>query len=88
MKPPQHEAEQPLRRKAAPLGEPQPGGNCQLSANSGLPAVSVPAGFTTDGLPVGMELLGRRWSEAALLAMAYAFEQGTRHRRAPRLDPE
>jgi Asp-tRNA(Asn)/Glu-tRNA(Gln) amidotransferase A subunit family amidase len=74
-----------IRRKAAPLYQPQEGSNCQLSAKSGLPAISLPAGFTDDGLPVGLELLGRAWSESELLAMAYAFEQLTRHRRPPPL---
>jgi Asp-tRNA(Asn)/Glu-tRNA(Gln) amidotransferase A subunit family amidase len=78
-----------IRRKAAPLFAEQDGSNCQLSAKSGLPAISIPAGFTDDGLPVGLELLGRAWSEADLLAMAYAFEQLTRHRRPPPLlDPD
>jgi Asp-tRNA(Asn)/Glu-tRNA(Gln) amidotransferase A subunit family amidase len=72
-----------MRRKAALIGEAQVGINCRLSANSGLPAVTVPAGFTTDGLPVGLELLGRAWSEGPLLKHAYAYEQATRHRRPP-----
>ena len=70
-----------LRRTAAKIGEPQTGGNCALSAASGLPAVTVPAGFADDGLPVGVELLGRAYAEPQLLALAYAFEQATRHRR-------
>ncbi len=78
-----------IRRKAAPLHEEQDGSNCQLSAKSGLPAISIPAGFTEDGLPVGLELLGRAWSESELLAMAYAFEQLTGHRMPPPLlDPK
>ncbi len=75
-----------VRRKAAPLGEEQPGSNCRLAANTGLPAVTVPAGFTADGLPVGLELLGPAWSDARLLALAYAFEQAAGHRRAPPLE--
>ena len=74
-----------IRRKAAPLYEPQEGSNCQLSAKSGLPAISMPAGFTEDGLPVGLELLGKAWSESQLLAMAYAFEQLAKHRVPPAL---
>ncbi|MCZ6619342.1 MAG: amidase family protein, partial [Gammaproteobacteria bacterium] len=72
-----------IRRKATLLGEDQPGSNCRLAANSGLPAISFPAGFTPDGLPVGIELLGVAWNEAKLLNLAYAFEQATRHRRPP-----
>jgi Asp-tRNA(Asn)/Glu-tRNA(Gln) amidotransferase A subunit family amidase len=76
-----------IRRKANVIGEMQMGTNCRLSANSGLPAISVPGGFTPDGLPVGVELLGRAWSEPQLIKLAYAYEQATRHRRPPRQHP-
>ena len=76
-----------IRRKANVIGEMQMGSNCQLSANSGLPAIVVPGGFTPDGLPVGLELLGRAWSEPQLIKFAYAYEQGTRHRRPPSSTP-
>jgi Asp-tRNA(Asn)/Glu-tRNA(Gln) amidotransferase A subunit family amidase len=72
-----------LRRKPALIGEPQGGSNCQLSATTGLPAMSIPAGFTKDGLPVGLELLGGPFTEPALLRMAYAYERAVRPRRAP-----
>ncbi|HEX3645160.1 MAG TPA: amidase family protein [Vicinamibacterales bacterium] len=78
----------PLRRKAAAIGEPQRGGeNCQLSASTGLPAISVPAGFTEDGVPVGLELLGPAWSEATLLSIAFSYEQATHPRQAPASTP-
>ena len=76
-----------IRRTARPIGQPQPGSNCALSATSGLPALTVPAGFADDDMPVGVELLGRAWSEPRLLELAYAYEQGTRHRRAPDFTP-
>ena len=76
-----------LRRTAAKIGEPQTGGNCQVSAATGLPAVTVPAGFADDGMPVGVELLGRPFSEPDLLKLAYAFEQATHHRRLPATTP-
>ena len=76
-----------LRRTAAKIGEPQTGGNCAASAATGLPALTVPAGFADDGMPVGVEFLGRPFSEPALLKIAYAFEQATHHRRAPALTP-
>jgi Asp-tRNA(Asn)/Glu-tRNA(Gln) amidotransferase A subunit family amidase len=76
-----------IRRKANVIGEMQMGTNCQLSANSGLPAIVVPGGFTADGLPVGVELLGRAWSEPQLIKFAYAYEQATRHRRPPGSTP-
>ncbi len=76
-----------LRRKPVRIGEVQPGGTCQLSATTGFPAITVPAGFTADGLPVGMELLGRAFTDAKLLGYAYAYEQATHHRRAPARTP-
>jgi Asp-tRNA(Asn)/Glu-tRNA(Gln) amidotransferase A subunit family amidase len=72
-----------IRRKPAPIGQPQPGNNCQLSAATGLPAISIPAGFTADGLPVGLELLGQPFSEARLLRIAYAYERMMQPRRPP-----
>jgi amidase len=74
-----------VRRTAAPVGAPQPGSNCLLAANTGLPALSMPAGFTAQGLPVGIELLGVPWSEQRLLALAYAYEQGAGKRQPPNL---
>ena len=76
-----------MRQQAAEVGRPQGGDNCRISANTGLPALTVPAGFTADGLPVGLELLGRPWAEARLLALGYAYEQGTGHRRRPASTP-
>ena len=46
-----------------------------------MPAVSVPAGFTSDGLPVGLEIVGLPYREADILSLAYAYEQLTQHRR-------
>jgi amidase len=72
-----------LRRKPALIGEAQGGTNCQLSATTGLPAISMPAGFTTDGLPIGLELLGGAWEEAKLLKYAFAWESASKPRKAP-----
>ena len=76
-----------MRQVAAEIGRPQGGDNCRISANTGLPALTVQAGFTDEGMPVGLEWLGRPWSESRLLALGYAYEQGTRHRRAPASTP-
>jgi Asp-tRNA(Asn)/Glu-tRNA(Gln) amidotransferase A subunit family amidase len=76
-----------IRRTAAKIGEPQGGGNCHASAATGLPAITVPAGFAEDGMPVGVEFLGRPFSEPDLLKLAYSFEQATHHRRLPSLTP-
>ena len=76
-----------MRRKAAIIGEPPRGSTCALSAVTGLPALSIPAGFTPDGLPVGVELLGPPLADAELVAMAYDYEQSVRPRRAPSTTP-
>jgi Asp-tRNA(Asn)/Glu-tRNA(Gln) amidotransferase A subunit family amidase len=55
--------------------------NCELAAHTGLPAIVVPAGLTDDVLPVGVELLGREFSEPRLFELACAYEQATEHRR-------
>ncbi len=59
------------------------GSNRSLSPAVGFPALTVPAGFTTDALPVGLEFLGRPFTEEMLLGLGYAFEQATHHRRPP-----
>ena len=76
-----------MKRKTARIGEPQGGSTCQLSASTGFPAISMPAGFTGDGLPVGVELLGRPFDDAKLVSYAYAYEQATHRRRAPARTP-
>lgn len=76
-----------VRRKAAPIGDAQGGVNCSLSAQSGLPAISAPAGFTDDGMPIGLELLGPAFSEASLLSLAYSFEQAAHVRAPPTFTP-
>jgi amidase len=76
-----------LRRKPALIGEVQAGSNCQLSPATGLPAISIPAGFTKDGLPIGMDLLGGAFSEPMLLKAAFAYEREAHPRRPPRSTP-
>jgi amidase len=66
-----------------------PGDNSQVfSPTSGFPAMNVPMGYTRSGaLPAGMTFYGRAWSEGKLIKYAYAYEQATRHRRAPASTP-
>jgi Asp-tRNA(Asn)/Glu-tRNA(Gln) amidotransferase A subunit family amidase len=80
--PPVHEALRAgdVRRADYPV-------NTTIASQSGCPAISVPAGFTDDGLPVGMELLGRPYAESRLLGLAFAFEQVTDHRKPPATTP-
>jgi amidase len=59
----------------------------QLSPNTGLPAFIVPMGFTPQGLPVGLEILGRPWSEPTLIKLASGFEAVTKNRRVPTTTP-
>ncbi|MCF6331801.1 MAG: amidase [Draconibacterium sp.] len=58
------------------------GGSSSPAAISGYPNVTVPMGYV-HGLPVGISFFGKAWSEPKLLKIAYAFEQATKHRKAP-----
>ena len=58
--------------------------NCQvLAPRTDMPAVTVPMGVTAGDLPAGLQLLGRPFDEGRLIELAYAYEQGTKHRRPP-----
>jgi amidase len=58
--------------------------SCYYVSITGFPAISVPAGFTRDGLPVGLQLVGRHHNDFGVLQLAHAFEQATGHwRRRP-----
>nr|NQU91052.1 amidase [Bacteroidota bacterium] len=57
-------------------------GSSSPAAISGYPNITVPMGFI-DGLPVGISFFGRAWSEPVLIEIAYAYENGTKHRKAP-----
>ena len=62
------------------------GASSTPAAVAGYPSITVPAGFAR-GLPVGLTFIGRAWSESRLIALAYAYEQSTKHRRAPTFPP-
>ena len=62
------------------------GGYSTPSAVAGYPNINVPVGMAY-GLPVGMSIFGRAWSEPRLIGIAYSFEQATKHRRAPQFLP-
>ena len=66
-----------------------PGGdNSQVySPTTGFPAINVPMGYSRGTLPVGITFFGRAWAEEQLIRLAYAYEQGTQHRRPPASTP-
>lgn len=64
-------------------GDRYSGGNSSVAAVAGYPSITVPMGFA-DALPLGLSFIGRAWSEGRLIGLAYAFEQATKARRAPR----
>ena len=52
----------------------------------GLPAISVPCGFTSSGLPIGLQIVGAPFAESTVLTLAHAYERATDwHNRRPRL---
>ncbi len=59
------------------------GGSTTPAAVAGYPNITVPAGYVS-GLPIGISFFGRAWSEPRLIALAYSFEQATKHRKPPR----
>lgn len=58
------------------------GGSSSPAAQSGYPNITVPAGFV-HGLPIGISFFGKAWTEPQLISIAYAYEQATKHRKAP-----
>ena len=76
-----------LRVKPVAVGQDQYGSLCRIAAHSGLPAISLPAGFTPDGIPVGIELLAKPFDDGRLVALAYAWEQIAAPRRPPPRTP-
>jgi amidase len=67
-------------------GDRNVGGSSSPAAVAGYPNITVPAGQVL-GLPVGISFFGRAWSEPVLLKLAFAFEQGTKARKAPKFLP-
>ncbi len=57
--------------------------NTLIASQTWSPAITVPAGFTASGLPVGLEFVGVPYDEPTVFRLGYAFEQATNHRRAP-----
>jgi amidase len=62
------------------------GASSSPAAIAGYPNITVPAGYV-HGLPVGISFIGTAWTESKLIALAYAYEQSTKHRQPPRFLP-
>jgi Asp-tRNA(Asn)/Glu-tRNA(Gln) amidotransferase A subunit family amidase len=77
------------KRLVVPIGETQVERNGALGSVTGFPSIVVPGGFSSPtptaplGVPVGIEFLGRPWSEKLLVEIGYGYEQATRRRRPP-----
>jgi len=81
------------KRLVVPVGETQTERNGALASVTGFPSIVVPGGFSSPtstaslGVPVGIEFLGRPWSENVLIEIGYGYEQATKHRRPPPSTP-
>ena len=79
-----------LNREETPTPrEPESISNCSPFNIFGLPAISVPCGFSKGGMPIGLMIVGPRFSEGKVLALASAYEKATEwHTRRPGLSPD
>ena len=81
------------KRLVVPIGETQLERNGALGSVTGFPSIVVPGGFSAStpraklGVPVGIEFLGRPWSEGLLMEIGYGYEQATKHRCPPPTTP-
>ena len=69
---------------------PYPGSGGATNLNTFLlyvPSITVPAGYTSDDIPVGISFLGRPYSEGTMIRLAYSYEQATLHRKPPESTP-
>jgi len=67
---------------------PNPGVPTMSTFLAFVPTITVPAGFTSDGLPAGITFQGRQYSDGTLIKLAYAYEQATHHRKPPSSVPD
>ncbi len=62
------------------------GGN-SLASNSGLPSILMPTGYTAEGLPIALEIVGKPFEDVKLLQVAYGYEQVSKRRKAAATTP-
>ena len=74
-------------RKIGDSESPDGNNSPVIAPHSGQPAITVPMGYVNNNLPLGLQILGRPFSEAKLFQYAYAYEQATQHRKPPLLFP-
>ena len=74
-------------REVGDMSSPAGDNSQVLSPQTGMPAITVPAGFSHGHLPVGITFLARPFREDTLIGLAYSYEQATGHRRPPQLFP-
>lgn len=79
----------PYKTVIAPkVGEDRPAGSVnRLASYAALPSLLVPAGFTSEGLPISMQFLGKQFSEPTLIKLGYAYEQISKNRKTPKTTP-
>ncbi|MFC1553517.1 amidase [candidate division KSB1 bacterium] len=70
-------------RKVGDMESPHGNNSPYIPPHTGQPAITVPMGFTTTGLPAGLQMVARPYDEPILFKFAYAYEQATKHRKPP-----
>jgi amidase len=75
-------------RRIGDLESPDGNNSDFFPPHTGQPAITVPMGYTGEGLPAGLQIVGKLFGEPDIIRIAYAYEQATRHRRPPVLFPE
>ena len=75
-------------RKVGDTQSPAGDNSQTIPPHTGMPGMSVPMGYVDGRWPAGLQMVGRLFDEPALIRIAYAYEQATRHRRAPECFPE
>jgi Asp-tRNA(Asn)/Glu-tRNA(Gln) amidotransferase A subunit family amidase len=71
-------------RKLGDLKSPHGNNSNQIPPHTGMPAITVPMGFTRNGLPTGLQIVAWHFNEQKLIQYAYSYEQATKHRKPPK----